>query len=363
MLPREGGGCVEWGRRGCCDGPVPPDALRWPAMHYRQQECCPSVVVRGQCVRLVSGWCIRLAAPCHPAFLERSATASRMSMPRKRPDRAPGRHRPPARDDGRRSGARSRRPRDRTPSAPTSRACARSPSVLVVLYHARPARPVRRLRRRRRLLRDLRLPHHRAARPRVRADRHDLASRLLRPPGPADPARRDGRRWSAWRWPRSSLLPPTQCDADRAGHPRSAVYAGQLATSRTRRSTTRPSDSAAVTAPALLVAGRRGAVLPRLAAADPRRRAARAAPARARWAPQSGRGTVSRAPVAAAGPDRRPVPGLVGPPDRCRPRSGVLRDDDAHVGAGAGCGPRRRAGVLRPPRAHGAGSRLGGAVA
>ena len=53
-------------------------------------------------------------------------------------------------------------------------------------------RPVpRRLHRRGRLLRDLRLPHHRAAGLRGRAHRPGVAARLLRPPGPPDPARGD----------------------------------------------------------------------------------------------------------------------------------------------------------------------------
>ena len=48
----------------------------------------------------------------------------------------------------------------------------------------------RRLRRRRRLLRDLGFPHHPAAARRVGAHGLDLADRLLRPAGAADPARR-----------------------------------------------------------------------------------------------------------------------------------------------------------------------------
>ena len=57
----------------------------------------------------------------------------------------------------------------------------------------RPAVLPRRLHRGRRLLRHLRVPHHRPARRRDRADRTALPRRLLRPPRQAPAARRDGR--------------------------------------------------------------------------------------------------------------------------------------------------------------------------
>ena len=213
--------------------------------------------------------------------------------------------------------------------------------LLVVAVPRRDRRAPRRLRRRRRLLRHLRVPDHRAARPPSSRGTGRISlphfyarrARRLLPAAPGLGARRALATCAAAaglpRWPSFA----TRRDASR----RSSSSTGS---SRPRPPTT-SARRRALPGPALLVAVGGGAVLPRLAAAAHRcalRR--RAGPARGAGSPRSCSASLALAPSLASLVDdrRRARPSRTSPAhpglgvrrrraaaSRCRPRSRRLR--------------------------------------
>ena len=158
--------------------------------------------------------------------------------------------------------------------------------VAVLLCHA--GRPLlrRRLRRRRRLLRHLRLPHHPPAARRARQDRRHLAAPLLRAPGQA-PAAALGRPARLGRRPLAAAPLPGARGRSLRRHRQLGPLHRQLALRRPVGRLLRPGRRTEPGA-APLVAGDRGAVLPRLADPAARRHLDLAPPRRARSARRSG---------------------------------------------------------------------------
>ena len=198
----------------------------------------------------------------------------------------------------------------------------------------------RRLRRRRRVLRDLGLPDHLAAAARGRAHRDDLAARVLGAPRAPHPARRAASCCVVCALATVLFVPGLNWQQFFGEIRASTLYVQNWHWPH-RRSTTSPPTSALAGA-ALLVAVGGGAVLPRLAGADPARVALRRA-----WPPARRRSARAAALVAGSASSTRSPHG--GGPGRR-----VLRHADPGVGvrrrraAGAAAAGRRgRAGASR----------------
>ena len=172
------------------------------------------------------------------------------------------------------------RPRPRNPVAPSTpfrvtgldgvRAIA---VLLVIVFHLSPGCRRRRLHRRRPVLRGQRLPDHVAAAARARAARAHRARRVLAPPRPAAAAR--ARRAAAGVLHRRLRRSAATCWSASAAGARRGDLQQQLAVPGGVVGLLRLDRARAVPQP--VVARRRGAVLPALAAAARARAAARAA--------------------------------------------------------------------------------------